>query len=147
MWGKESVSDPFRYHQWAYQIHLDKSGWITVYERRQAKGDPEDVEKIFAEHKPIALGIKHIIDSLTPEVLQLVRNIEDGGYIDINAAIDVMVAIRIGEQSSPRITMRNVLMNRDLAVAVLMDLSESINETMQDLDKTILQLTRQASTF
>jgi hypothetical protein len=41
-----------------------------------------------------------------------------------------MIAIRMGEQPNPRITMRNVLNTRDLSVVVLLDLSESTNETM-----------------
>ncbi|WP_455212123.1 VWA domain-containing protein [Kaarinaea lacus] len=147
MWGKEPVSDPFHYQEWDYQIQLHRPDWATIYERRQPKGNPEDVEKILTEHKPVAHRIKQIIDLLTPEGVQRVRNMEDGDEIDINAAIDAMVAIRMGEQPNPRITMRNVLMNRDLAVVVLMDLSESTNETVQGSDKTILELTREAATL
>jgi hypothetical protein len=147
MWGKEPVSEPFHYQEWDYQIQLHRPDWTTLYERRQPKGDPETIENIIAEYKPVAHRIKQIIDLLTPEGVQRVRNMEDGDEIDINAAIDAMVAIRMGEQPNPRITMRNVLKNRDLAVVVLMDLSESTNETVQGSDKTILQLTREATTL
>lgn len=147
MWGKEPVSDPFHYQEWDYQIQLHRPDWATVYERRQRKGDPEDIEDILTEYKPIAHRIKQIIDLLTPEGVQRKRGLEDGDEIDINAAIDAMIAIRMGEQPSPRITMRNVLNSRDLAVVVLMDLSESTNEAMQGSDKTVLQLTREAATL
>ena len=147
MWGKEPVSEPFHYQEWDYQIQLHRPDWATLYERRQPKGDPDDIEKIILDYKPVAHRIKQIIDLLTPEGVQRVRNMEDGDEIDINAAIDAMVAIRMGEQPNPRITMRNVLKNRDLAVVVLMDLSESTNETVQGSDKTILQLTREATTL
>jgi len=43
--------------------------------------------------------------------------------------------------------MRNVLKTRDLAVVVLMDLSESTNELVPGSDKTVLQLTREAATL
>jgi nitric oxide reductase activation protein len=72
---------------------------------------------------------------------------EDGDELDINAAVDAMIAIRMGEQPNPRITMRNVIMNRDLAVTVLLDLSESTNEKVQGADKTVLELTREAATL
>ena len=147
MWGKEPVSEPFHYQEWDYQIQLHRPDWATLYERRQPKGDPEMIENIITEYKPVAHRIKQIIDLLTPEGVQRVRNMEDGDEIDINAAIDAMVAIRMGEQPNPRITMRNVLKNRDLAVVVLMDLSESTNETVEGSDKTILQLTREATTL
>jgi nitric oxide reductase NorD protein len=147
MWGKEPISDPFHYQEWDYQIQLHRPDWATVYERRQPKGDPKVIEDILTEYKPIAYRIKQIIDLLTPEGVQRVRNMEDGDEIDINAAIDAMVSIRMGDQPNPRITMRNVLKNRDLAVVVLMDLSESTNEKVPGSDKTILELTREAATL
>ena len=75
------------------------------------------------------------------------RNMEDGDEIDLNAAVDAMISIRMGEQPNPRITMRNVVKNRDLSVVVLMDLSESTNQAMAGSDKTVLQLTREAATL
>jgi len=147
MWGKEPISDPFHYEEWDYQIQLHRPDWATVYERRQPKGDPEIIENILIEYRPIAHRIKQIIDLLTPEGVQRVRNMEDGDEIDINAAIDAMVAIRMGQQPNTRITMRNVIKNRDLAVVVLMDLSESTNEVVPGSDKTILDLTREAATL
>jgi hypothetical protein len=147
MWGKDPVSEPFHYQEWDYQIQLHRPDWATLYERRQPKGDPGDIERIVTEYKPVAHRIKQIIDLLTPEGVQRVRNMEDGDEIDINAAVDAMVAIRMGEQPNPRITMRNVLKNRDLAVVLLLDLSESTNEVMAGSDKTVLQLTREAATL
>ncbi|MGD8784645.1 MAG: VWA domain-containing protein, partial [Thioalkalispiraceae bacterium] len=147
MWGKEPVSEPFHYHEWDYQIQLHRPDWTTVYERRQAKSNPEEIEKILTDYKPIAFRIKQIIDMLTPEGVQRVRNMEDGDEIDINAAVDAMISIRMGEQPNPRITMRNVIKNRDLAVVVLMDLSESTNEPIGGSDKTVLQLTKEAATL
>lgn len=147
MWGKEAISEPFHYPEWDYQIQLHRPDWVSVYERRQPKGDPAMIEKILVEYKPIAHRIKQIIDLLTPEGVQRVRNMEDGDEIDINAAIDAMIAIRMGEQPNTRITMRNVLKNRDLSVVVLMDLSESTNEKIGGSDKTVLELTREAATL
>ncbi|HEX9803868.1 MAG TPA: VWA domain-containing protein [Gammaproteobacteria bacterium] len=147
MWGKEPISDPFHYQEWDYQIQLHRPDWVTLYEHRPLKGDPQEVEQILTEYKPIAHRIKQIIDLLTPEGVQRVRNMEDGDELDINAAVDAMIAIRMGEQPNPRITMRNVIMNRDLAVTVLLDLSESTNEKVQGADKTVLELTREAATL
>jgi len=146
-WGKEPISEPFHYQEWDYQIQLHRPDWVTVYERRQPKGDVEEIDRILTEHKPIAHRIRQIIDLLTPAGVQRQRGLEDGDEIDINAAVDAMIALRMGEQPSPRITMRNVLKTRDLAVVVLMDLSESTNETVANSEKTILQLTREAATL
>ena len=147
MWGKEPVSEPFHYQEWDYQVQLHRPDWVTVYERHQPRGHVEDIQLIIDEYKPIVHRIKQIIDLLTPEGVQRVRNMEDGDEIDINAAIDAMIAIRMGEQPNTRITMRNVLKNRDLSVVLLLDLSESTNEAMSGSEKTVLQLTREAATL
>jgi hypothetical protein len=143
--GKEPVSEPYHYQEWDYQVQLHRPDWATVYERRQGKADPEQIDKILQDYKPVTFRIKQIIDMLQPEGVKRERNMEDGDEIDINAAIDAMIAIRMGEQPNPRITMRNVLKTRDLAVLILLDLSESTNETIQGSDKTVLELTREAS--
>lgn len=147
MWGKEPVSEPFHYHEWDYHIQLHRPDWVTVYERRQQRGDPDDIRAIIDAYRPVAHRIKQIIDLLTPDGAQRQRGLEDGDEIDINAAVDAMISIRMGEQPNPRITMRNVIKNRDLAVVVLLDLSQSTNEAMKGSDKTVLQLTREASTL
>ncbi len=147
MWGKEPVSDPHHYQEWDYQIQLHRPDWATVYERRQPRGHIEDIQAIVDEYRPVAHRIKQIIDLLTPEGVQRVRNMEDGDEVDINAAIDAMIAIRMGEQPNTRITMRNVLKTRDLSVVLLLDLSESTNEPMNGSEKTVLQLTREAATL
>jgi len=147
MWGKEPVSEPYHYQEWDYQIQLHRPDWATIYERRQPKGNPEDIDRILTQHRPIAHRIKQIIDLLSPEGVQRQRNLEDGDEVDINAAIDAMISIRMGEQPNTRITMRNVLKNRDLSVVILLDLSESTNEKIGGSDKTVLELTREAATL
>ena len=145
MWGKEPISEPYHYPEWDYQVQLHRPDWVTVYERRQPKGDPDEIDAILTEYKPVSFRIKQIIDMLQPEGVQRVRNMEDGDEIDINAAVDAMIAIRMGEQPNPRITMRNVIKRRDLAVTILLDLSESTNELVEGTDKTVLALTREAA--
>jgi|AMFO01.1.fsa_nt_gi Nitric oxide reductase activation protein len=145
MWGKEPVSDPFHYHEWDYQVQLHRPDWVTLYERRQPKGDSEEIDRILLEHKPVTQRIKQIIDLLQPQGVQRIRNMEDGDEIDLNAAIDSMIDIRMGRQPNPRITMRHVLNRRDLAIVVLLDLSESTNDPIGDSDKTVLELTLEAS--
>jgi nitric oxide reductase NorD protein len=142
--GKEPVSEPYHYQEWDYQVQLHRPDWVTLYERRQPRGDPELVDRILLEHKPITWRIRQIIDMLQPEGVIRERRMEDGDEIDINAAIDAMVSIRMGHQPDPRFTMRNVIKNRDLAVMILLDLSESTNEKVEGSEKTVLELTREA---
>ena len=142
--GKEWVSEPHRYPEWDYQVQLFRPDWATVFERKARRGDPERIEDILQAHKPVASRIRQIIDRLRPQGVTRQRKLEDGDELDINAAVDAMVAVRAGLQPDLRITMRHVIHTRDLAVLVLLDLSQSTNDPVRGSDKTVLELTREA---
>lgn len=144
MEGKEPVSDPFHYAEWDYKVQLHRPSWATVYERRSGRGDPELIDTLLNAHKGIGHRIRRIVDRLRPQGISRQRGLEDGDELDINAAVDAIVMTRLGMQPDLRIAMRNVVNRRDLAVTILLDLSESTNETVRGSDKTVLELTREA---
>jgi nitric oxide reductase activation protein len=145
MEGKEQISDPYHYPEWDYKVQLHRPDWATVYERGYPLGNTDDIEQILMEHKPITSRIKQIVDRLRPEGMIRQRKLEDGDEIDINAAVEAMTDIRMGRQPDTRITFKNVINSRDLAIIILLDLSESTNEILAGLEKTVLELTREAS--
>lgn len=142
--GKEPVSDPFHYSEWDYQIQLERPAWATVLEKRAKSGDLQIIEAITAQYKREIHRMKFLLDAMQPQGVQRIRRLEDGDEIDINAAIASFTDIRLGNQPDPRIMMRSVRKIRDFSILVLLDLSESTNETVQDQDYTVLDLTRQA---
>jgi nitric oxide reductase activation protein len=143
--GSEPVSQPYHYPEWDYQIQLHRPDWVTVLEKRQAKGDAAVIDATLAEYKPIASRLKHIIDALQPQGLIRQRRQEDGDEIDINAAIRAMVDLRMGHTPDTRVNIRHIRKTRDLAVVVLLDLSASTNETLPGSDRPVLQLAREAT--
>lgn len=142
--GKEPVSDPFHYSEWDYQIQLERPAWATVLEKRARSGDLQIIEAITAQYKREIHRMKFLLDAMQPQGVQRIRRLEDGDEIDINAAIASFTDIRLGNQPDPRIMMRSVRKIRDFSILVLLDLSESTNETVQDQDYSVLDLTRQA---
>jgi len=143
--GKPPVSDPFHYHEWDYQIQLERPSWVTVLERRPQPGDLERIEAITEEHKPVISRLKFLIESMIPQGMQRLRRQEDGDELDINAAVRAMVDIRTGQQPDTRIMMRYKRNLRDLAVMVLLDMSESANDKVRGQDYTVMDLTRAAT--
>ncbi len=142
--GREPISAPHHYPEWDYRVQLHRPDWTTVYERRAQRGDPETIDHILQAHKPISSRIRQIVDRLRPQGVIRERKLEDGDELDLNAAVDAVVALRSGLQPDLRITMRNRIRSRDLAVLVLLDLSESTNEAVRGSTKTVLDLTREA---
>jgi nitric oxide reductase NorD protein len=145
--GSEPISEPYHYQEWDYQIQLHRPDWVTVLEKRQGKGDAALIDDTLVEYRPVASRLKHIIDALQPQGLIRQRRQEDGDEIDINAAIRAMVDLRMGQTPDTRINIRHIRKTRDLAVLVLLDLSESTNETLAGTDRPVLQLAREATTL
>ncbi|NIP71688.1 MAG: VWA domain-containing protein [Gammaproteobacteria bacterium] len=143
--GSPPVTQPYHYQEWDYQVQLHRPDWVTVLEKRQALGDPELIDRTLAEYRPVASRLRHIIDSLQPEGIVRQRRQEDGDEIDINAAIRAMVDLRMGQTPDPRINIRYLRKTRDLAVVVLLDLSESTNEMLPGTDRPVVQLAREAT--
>ena len=143
--GKEPISEPYHYPEWDYQIQLSRPDWATVLEKRMPKGEVSIIDKVLDDYKPLASRIRHIIDAMQPQGVVRLRRQEEGDDIDLEAAIRAMVDIRMGYMPDPRINLRHIRKTRDLAVLVLLDLSESTNETMGDSDRPVIQLAREAT--
>ncbi|WP_024851893.1 nitric oxide reductase activation protein NorD [Hydrogenovibrio kuenenii] len=145
MEGIEPISDPFHYPEWDYRVQLHRPNWVTLYEHRARKGDPALYDRILDENKQIAHRIKQIVDKLQSVGLQRIRRIEDGDELDLNACVEAITALRMGQEPDPRITMKNVINTREVSVLILLDLSESTNELVPGSDKTILEVTQEAA--
>lgn len=143
--GKEPVADPRHYHEWDYQIQLERPSWVTVLERHPKVGDLEVIENIIQDNKPVISRLKFLIESMTPQGMQRIRRVEDGDELDINAAVRAMIDIRMGQQPDTRIMMRYKRNVRDLAVMVLLDMSESANDKVSGRDYSVMDLTRAAT--
>ena len=143
--GTSPVSEPYHYNEWDYQIQLERPSWATVLERRPPVGDLALIEKIIVDNKPVISRLKFLIESMIPQAMQRIRRVEDGDELDINAAIRAMIDIRMGQQPDTRIMMRYKRNVRDLAVMVLLDMSESANDKVRGHDYSIMDLTRSAT--
>jgi Nitric oxide reductase activation protein len=142
--GKEPMSEPFHYSEWDYQIQLERPAWATVLEKRARMGEIEVIDQITSQYKREIHRMKFLLDAMQPQGVQRIRKLEDGDEIDINAAIASFTDIRLGNRPDPRIMMRSVRKTRDFSILVLLDLSESTNDKVQDQEYSVLELTRQA---
>ncbi|WP_455380574.1 VWA domain-containing protein [Acidihalobacter prosperus] len=142
--GGQITSYPVHYHEWDYQIQLERPDWATVIERRPAIGDINDIEQTIETLTPTISKLKYRIESLVPQGMQRIRRVEDGDELDVDAAVRAMVDLRMGTQPDPRVMMRNKLNTRDVGVLVLLDVSESAKDKLPDSDESILSLTQKA---
>ena len=145
--GRPAASPPFHYPEWDYQAQLHRPDWVTLVERRQPAGNPDDLAAIMAEYRPVARRLQRVIDSLIPQGLVRQRRQEDGDEIDLDAAIRARIDLRTGHTPDQRVSIRYHRQERDLAVLLLLDLSESANDVLPGADRPLIQLTREATTL
>lgn len=143
--GKEQPLDPVHYHEWDYQIQLERPMWATVLERRAKMGDLEIIQALRDQHKPIISRLKFLIESMVPQGLVRVRRQETGDDLDLNAAVQSMVDMRMGMPPNEKVMMRYIRKVRDLSVLVLLDLSASTNDQVRNQDYTVLDFARSAT--
>lgn len=132
--GKPPVSSPFHYPEWDYQTQLERPAWVTLLEKHPQHGDPARIDAVIDKHKPLVRRLKRLIEAVQPQGVVRQRKVEDGDDIDLNAAIQGMIDIRMGRAPDPRIGIRSRLQIRDLSVLLLIDLSESTNDPLRDGD-------------
>ncbi|HEX7155693.1 MAG TPA: nitric oxide reductase activation protein NorD [Burkholderiaceae bacterium] len=143
--GRERSPEPHHYPEWDYQIQAERPRWVTVIEPRAPEGEPAAIDAVLTRHKPIAGRLKRVIEALQPQGVQRLRRLEEGDEVDLNAAVAAMVQLRMGERPDPRVMMRNVRRRRDLAVLLLLDLSESTADKVRGTDQSVLELARDAT--
>jgi uncharacterized protein YegL len=134
-----------RHHpEWDYQLMDYRPDWATVYESIHTSGSAGDIDKLLLKHKILAKKLKRIVDLLKPQQHVRERFKEDGDELDLDIAIRSMVEYKSGTTPDPRIHMSHKTDGRDIAVSLLLDLSESIKETPKGCEQSILQLSQEA---
>jgi hypothetical protein len=142
--GREPFAPPVFYDEFDHTIQMMRPAWATVLERRARMGDPVGAEAILHEHAAVMQRLRHRLAAMRPQGVSRVRKLEDGDDLDLNAAVAAAIDTRLRQQPDQRIMMRRVINQRDTAVLVLLDLSESTNDPTSS-GQTVLDLTRAAS--
>ncbi len=130
--------------EWDYVAGSYRPDWVTVYESLQAPGDPTVIDRLLDKHAPLARQLRRLVDLLKPQQHKRVRYQEEGPEIDLDLAIRAMIEERAGGTPDPRIHMAFKPDGRDISVLVLLDLSQSVNETPPGAASTVLELGREA---
>lgn len=141
--GRAPVAPPVFYDEFDHTIQMMRPAWATILERRAIPGDPALAAAILTEHRAVMQRLKHRLEAMRPQGTQRIRKLEDGDDIDIAAAVQARIDMRMGRAPDPRVMMRQVRRTRDTAVLVLLDLSESTNDPTFD-GQTVLDLTKTA---
>jgi hypothetical protein len=135
---------PRHYPEWDYSNSSYRPDWASVYERVHPSGKPAEIDALLAKHAGLAKRLKKMLDLLKPQDKVRIRYQEEGSELDLDVAIRSLIDYKSGAQPDPRINMSHRNDGRNIAVMLLVDLSESLNQKAAGCNQTILELSQEA---
>ena len=129
------------YPEWDYAARIERPDWTTVLEAdAPLSSRPGDLQ--IDEHA------KRRLTTVTRDASigrrQRYKGQREGEALDIDAAIALMIERRAGRIVEPRVYLRDAPGPRDLAILLLLDLSQSTADR-DSLGRTVLDVERKAA--
>jgi len=132
-----------RYPEWDRAHGVERPEWTTVREVAARPGDPRMVEEALERADVLRNRIGRLVRSVrVGRTIRLKRQL-DGHDLDVDAVIDAGIALRMRQEPDPRVFRATSSKHRDLAVLLLLDISESTRDRLAS-GATILDVERLA---
>ncbi len=133
--GGELVSDEpqtFVYDEWDFRAGDYKPRWCIVKQKTMQEGDPAYFSSTLHEYGSLVTRIRRQFEMMVPEMFRKERKLMDGEDIDIDDVIEAMVDIKTGASPDEKFYWRRNKVQRDVAVAFLLDTSASTAEAIDE---------------
>jgi nitric oxide reductase NorD protein len=141
---EEQGLPPRHYPEWDYATKTYRPDWVSLYESLHPSGDSNLIDALLEKHAALAKRLKQMLDLLKPQHYVRVRYQEDGSELDLDVAIRSLIDYKSGTTPDPRINMSHRHDGRDIAVMLLLDLSESVAQVPEGCSQSILELSQEA---
>jgi nitric oxide reductase NorD protein len=135
---------PRHYPEWDATSQSYRPDWASVYEAVHPSGDAAVIDALLARHRGLARQLEQVLDRQKPQNRVRIRHQEEGSELDLDVAIESLIDWRAGAVPDPRILMHHRPDSRSIAVLVLLDLSQSLNDPVIGTGQTRLMLGQQA---
>ena len=143
--NEEIISLPPRhYPEWDHNSQSFRPDWVSLYEALHPSGNARDIDQLLEKHAALAKQLKRLLEMLKPQDKVRVRYQEEGSELDLDIALRSLIDFKSGNTPDLRINMSHRTDGRDISVLLLIDLSQSLNETLPGSGQTILQTAREA---
>jgi nitric oxide reductase NorD protein len=120
----------FVYDEWDVFQNLYRSSWCKVYEKAMPAGDLNFYRETLLSHRGLLRQIRSEFEQVMPELHRKEKRLPDGADHDLDAAIEALTDLRVGISPSEKIFWRHQKIDRDVAVAFLLDMSGSTGEAI-----------------
>lgn len=119
-----------RYPEWDRAHGIERPEWTTVREVAARPGDPRLVEEALDRANVLRNRIRRLVRGVrVGRAIRLKRQL-DGHDLDVDAMLEAGIALRMRQEPDPRIFRTTTSKHRDLAVLLLLDISESTRDRL-----------------
>ena len=130
--GEERSGESFRYDEWDCHQGRYLRGWCRLYEERlQAQAD-SDAGALLRAVRPHLQAVRRRFEHIRPAGYQRVKKTPDGDELDLEAVVATRVDLVSGVSPDERVHSRRERLRRDVAAALLVDLSASTDDIVPD---------------
>ncbi len=121
----------FYYDEWDFRAADYKPGWCRVVQRPLEEGSTEFFERTVREHLSLVNQTRRQFELLKPELFRKLKAQYDGEEFDLDAVVEYAVERRLGHSYTDKVYWRRNKVERDVAVAFLLDMSASTDEEIE----------------
>jgi nitric oxide reductase NorD protein len=119
-----------KYPEWDRAHGVERPDWTTVREVAAQPGDPRVVEDALERAATLRNRIRQLVRGVkVGRTIRLKRQL-DGHDLDVDAMLDAGIALRMRMEPDPRVFRTTTSRHRDLAVLLLLDISESTRDRL-----------------
>ncbi|CAN5488268.1 hypothetical protein BH11PSE4_BH11PSE4_04140 [soil metagenome] len=119
-----------RYPEWDRAHQIERPEWTTVREVPARSGDPRTVEDALDRADLLRHRVRQLVRGVRIGRTVRLKRRYDGHDLDLDAVIEAGIALRTGRDPDPRIFRSSAATHRDLAVLLLIDISESTRDRL-----------------
>ncbi len=120
------------YDEWDYEIDDYRPHWCELREVTLQDDEGAFFSKTLMTYTELTQEIKREFQRLRPRMYHQIKGLEDGEEIDLNATVAARVDRLIGNSPSTKLYSARQMIERDVAVLLLLDLSASTAEQVVD---------------
>jgi len=135
---------PRHYPEWDYNSLSYRPDWMSVFESLHPSGNSAFIDQLLSKHGALIKRLKRMLDLLKPHTRARLRHQEDGSELDLDLAVRALIDLKTNGQPEPRITESHRTDGRSIAVTLLLDLSESLNDKAAGSQQSVLELSQEA---
>ena len=134
-----------RYSEWDYLLGGERIEWTTVLEYEPRPAPSTVIDRIYHDYADVLSQVGRLVRSARVSKPLRLRRQPEGDRLDIDACIRTTVDRRVGIVPDPRVYETSALVNRDLSILVLIDISESTKEFVSGTTNSVFVLERAAT--